>query len=77
MKHKFPVAMISLPEVLIPQDGMANLNGYWNPPDFVLEFWASACYIQYFGEVDYLQKKELVYKSFMECISQFYRDNAL
>lgn len=76
MKHKFPVAMITLPKVMIPQDGMVNLHGYWTPPDFVLEFWGSACYILYHGDKDYDEKKSSIHKSYMECIAQFYRDNA-
>ena len=71
------IALIALPNINTPtQDAFCNLHGYWNPPEFVMEFWASSCKIEYFGEDAYEIKKVIVCKSYMEAIKQFYKDNA-
>jgi hypothetical protein len=72
------IAFIALPKENTPVEGICNnFNGYWNPPDFVISFWYSACKVEYFGTEDYEKKKIIVYESFMKMITQFYQENVL
>lgn len=72
------IAIISLPDVNTPVQGtFNNMNGYWNPPSCVNSFWVNACEIKYTTEEQFEKDKAEVEKSYMEMVSQFYRDNAL
>lgn len=68
-------AIISLPETNTPIQGiLTNLNGYWSHPE-VLEQWAGACKVLF--DEDFLARESRVLISYHECMTQFYRDNAL
>jgi hypothetical protein len=70
------VAIISLPQVNTPVQGILNnLNGYWFPPH-VLEHWAGACKVVY-DEATFEELRSKIIDSHTLCMQQFYRDNAL
>ena len=59
------VALVRLPyESIVPIDGFHNLHGIWNPPKYVLNFWASGASIEYLGEDDFERKKLEILESY-------------
>jgi len=73
LNHK--VAIISLPRVNTPVQGiLTNLNGYWHNPE-ILAQWAGACKIVY--DDDYEEKSTRILADYTACMAEFYRDNAL
>lgn len=74
------VALISLPKIepKIPNfSWIENLKGYWNPPEYVTEFWVNACYITFIDQKDYENKKNEIILSYIECHKDFFRIVAL
>ena len=73
------VAFIILPmiRIWVQNSVLENLHGYWQPPDCVLSFWVNACKIEYNGPEDYEVKKQIIHQSYLDCVSQFYKDFAI
>lgn len=46
------------------------IHEFWKPTKRVLEFWHTGCIIEYRGEEDYLEQKELINKSLQESINK-------
>lgn len=69
------IAIISLPQVNTPVQGiMTNLNGWWAHPE-ILEQWAGGCKVEYDSEFPSRENRVLI--SYCQCMAQFYRENAL
>lgn len=58
------IGLIALPDLLegikVPY---SNLHGIWNPPSFVLSFWATGAIVEFQDNLDYVTKKEKILKS--------------
>ncbi len=73
-----PTAFVPIPNWNTPAAGpFNNLNGYWNPPDCVVEQWSGNCRIDFISDKDYEEKKKIILKSYNECMNDFYTLNAL
>lgn len=70
---KIALIMLSQKYILV-ESLFTNLRGYWNPPDIVLEHWATGCKVEYIGDADYEVKKKIVLDSYNECIDKHYRE---
>lgn len=72
------LAIIPLKHESLPGGNVFNtLHGYWEVPDYVLEFWASGAKTEYVDEETYLKQVHELQESQQECIKQFWRENAL
>ena len=72
------LAILRFPETNTPTQGIfKNLHGYWQPPKFVTEFWATGVIFHYTTDADYQSKCKDILNSYMGAIKLFYRDNAL
>ena len=47
-----------------PIGNFHNLHGIWNPPPYVLGFWATGALIEYLGEDDYNAKEKGILESY-------------
>lgn len=72
------LALLKLPEVNTPTQGVFNnLHGYWQPPTFVMEFWATGAAFHFIDDADYHDKSEKILSSYLNAIKLYYRDHAL
>lgn len=80
------IAILKLPKVNTPVQGEStNMNGYWDPPNakdlfniyLVKAHWCGACKIEYVDNSDFDLISKIVLQSYEDCLSQFYRENAL
>lgn len=72
------LAIIQLPDINTPTQGaFKNMHGFWKPPDYVHEFWATAAIIYFSSEADYQNKKDETIASYLAIVKTFYSENAL
>ena len=65
-------ALVSLPDSLAEKiPGFTNLNGWWNPPEYVLCFWTTGASIPYIDEADYEIKKAEILASYKNAVRTF------
>ena len=63
------LALLKLPEANTPTQGVfKNLHGYWQPPEFVIEFWATGSSFRFTNEIDYQQKAEEIQHSYLSAV---------
>lgn len=72
------IAIVQLPADNTPtQSEFKNMHGFWTPPEFVREFWATAAIIHFSDEADYRKKADEIAASYLAVVRTFYSENAL
>lgn len=72
------IAIVQLPADNTPTQGeFKNMHGFWTPPEFVREFWATAAIIHFSDEPDYQAKADEIAASYLAVVKTFYLENAL
>ena len=71
--YDFPIGSIRLPDFNTAVDGIfTNLHGWWEPPEEVLVFWSTSCYVKYDPDTFEAVKKKVI-DSYMEAVWDYWK----